>query len=100
MRIILTLFFVLLISNTYSGVFRHDVSRKKYLELAKQPQFACVGLILKDQLYPQGSCVAIGGRYLLSAAHCFIDHDFRKDTVVIDGKQWVVNQPIMIRYQT
>jgi secreted trypsin-like serine protease len=66
-----------------SGIIRHDVPETKYLELGKQKQFDCVGEI------GGGSGVLIGEKYVLSAAHCFVDHDTRPDTsdALIDGKR-------------
>jgi len=65
-----------------AGIIRHDVPEKKYLKLGKQKQFRCVGEM-------RASCVLIGERYALSAAHCFIDYDTRPDTVdtVLEGKK-------------
>ena len=66
-----------------SGIIRHDVPEKKYLKLGKQKQFGCVGET------GRGSCVLINERYVLSAAHCFIDSDTRPDTLdtMLDGKK-------------
>ena len=66
-----------------SGIIRHDVPERKYLQLGKQKQFACVGQI------SGGSCVLVSEKYVLSAAHCFIDTDTRADTLdtLIDGKK-------------
>jgi secreted trypsin-like serine protease len=77
---------LLAFSTSVAGIIRHDVPEKKYLELGKQKQFACVGQISGGS---GGSCVLVSERYVLSAAHCFIDTDKRADTLdtVIDGKK-------------
>jgi secreted trypsin-like serine protease len=77
---------LLTFSTSVAGIIRHDVPEKKYLELGKQKQFACVGQISGGS---GGSCVLVSERYVLSAAHCFIDTDKRADTLdtVIDGKK-------------
>lgn len=68
-----------------SGIVRHDVPERKYLQLGKQKQFRCVGQIGGGS---GGSGVLVSERYVLSAAHCFIDSDTREDTLdtLIDGK--------------
>lgn len=68
-----------------SGIYRHDVNEEKYLKLAQEEQFECVGKIYKDTL-KSGSCVFIGDRFVLSAAHVFIDRDTRPDTMELDGQ--------------
>lgn len=74
---------LLAFSTSVAGIFRHDVPEKKYLNLGKQKQFDCVGEL------GGGSCVLIGGKYVLSAAHCFIDVDTKPDTfdTVLNGKK-------------
>ncbi len=69
-----------------SGIIRHDVPERKYLQLGKQKQFACVGQISGGS---GGSCVLVSEKYVLSAAHCFIETDTRADTLdtLIDGKK-------------
>jgi secreted trypsin-like serine protease len=66
------------------GIIRHDVPEKKYLRLGKQKQFDCAG-----DIENRGSCVLVSERYVLSAAHCFIDAETKPDTLdtVIDGKR-------------
>ncbi|MEI6090807.1 MAG: trypsin-like serine protease [bacterium] len=76
-----------------AGIRRHDVKEEQYLDLAKQKQFDCVGHIFQDTI-PGATCVLISDRYVLSAAHCFIDSDIRIDTLKIDGLTYYVNQPI------
>jgi secreted trypsin-like serine protease len=69
----------------FSGIIRHDVDEKEYLELAAQKQFDCVGLVYKDTT-ASGSCVLISNRYVLSAAHVYIDSDTRPDTLEFNGQ--------------
>lgn len=54
-----------------SGIMRHDVSKQDYLDLAAEPQFDCVGIIMSEE-QTGGSCVLIAPRYVLTAAHCFV----------------------------
>jgi secreted trypsin-like serine protease len=96
---------LLLFSTSIAGIIRHDVPEKKYLQLGKQKQFDCVGQLAKADSAGRftfgASCVLVGERYVLSAAHCFIDNDFRTDTLdtMIDGKkaQMIFNSPINYR---
>jgi secreted trypsin-like serine protease len=57
----------------FCGIYRHDVEKEKYLALARQPQFDCVGSVLLNGK-PKGSCVLISQNYVLSAAHVFISN--------------------------
>jgi secreted trypsin-like serine protease len=91
-------------SISVAGIIRHDVPEKKYLQLGKQKQFGCVGEIASTadtSSRGRGSCVLIAEKYVLSAAHCFIDNDFKADTLdtLIDGKkaQMIFNSPINFR---
>ena len=77
----------------FSGIIRDDVKEEKYLKLAQQKQFDCVGQVFKDTV-PAGSCVLISDRFVLSAAHCFIENDYRLDTIVINGRTIIVNKAI------
>jgi len=83
---------LLAFSTSVAGIFRHDVPEKKYLQLGKQKQFDCVGQVARvdttGHVVPGASCVLVGQRYVLSAAHCFIDVDTRPDTfdTVLNGK--------------
>lgn len=72
-----------------SGTYRHDKPIENYLALAKQPQFDCVGEVLRlenGNYGSAGSCVLIDSLHILSAAHCFEGADY-KDTVVRIGGQ-------------
>jgi len=71
-------YFLLLIYLTAGPliVYRNDRSRDAYRELGSSPQFDCVGRVLRKN-DPAGSCVFIGGRYVVSAAHCFMVKDYQ-----------------------
>lgn len=73
----------------FSGIIRHDVDEKEYLKLAADKQFDCVGRIFKDSS-ESGSCVLINDRFVLSAAHIFIDSDTRSDTIEFNGQTAVI----------
>jgi hypothetical protein len=77
----------------FSGIIRDDVKEEKYLKLARQKQFDCVGQVFKDTI-PAGSCVLISDRFVLSAAHVFIENDYRSDTIVSNGMTMIINKPI------
>ena len=77
----------------FAGIIRHDVDEKKYLALAAEKQFDCVGQIFKDTL-TNASCVLISERFVLSAAHLFIEGDTRPDTIEFDGQKVVVYHSI------
>jgi hypothetical protein len=87
---------ILTLLTFFSGIVRDDVSETKYLKLAQKKQFDCVGQIFKGEMF-SGSCVLISDRILLSAAHVFIDHDSRTDTIKINGQTIFVYIPINIR---
>ena len=80
----------------FSGIIRDDVKEEKYIKLAQQKQFDCVGQVFKDTV-PAGSCVLIGDRFVLSAAHVFTENDFRLDTIVSNGLTMIINKPINSR---
>lgn len=77
----------------FAGIIRHDVDEEKYLALAAEKQFDCVGQVFKDTL-TSGSCVLISDRFVLSAAHIFIDSDTRPDTIDYNGKTLVIYEAI------
>jgi len=80
----------------FSGIIRHDVDEKKYLKLAAKKQFDCVGQIYRDTS-ATGSCVLISDRFVLSAAHIFIESDTRADTIEHDGQTIVASSSFHYR---
>jgi hypothetical protein len=110
MKKLLLLIPVLIAATTFGGIYRHDVPARKYKELAAQKQFDCVGLIMDNSgQSAKGSCVLIGNKYVLSAAHCFKIDEIRVDTYHTDkngkytdthvegGSTMFVNQPVSSR---
>ena len=90
---ILTAFFAAYGIAAPAGIYRDDVPVARYRALAAQPQFQCVGELFDDrERMLGGSCILVGNRYVLSAAHCFIKSDSRQDTMTVGGKQIIVNQ--------
>lgn len=77
----------------FAGVMRDDVNEAVYTQLAAQKQFNCVGRVLNNDK-AVGSCVLIGKRYVLSAAHVFMSYITRSDTVVLSGQKVAANVPI------
>jgi hypothetical protein len=65
----------------FAGIIRHDIPTERYLELAKQKKFDCVGKLFKDTVF-EGSCVLIGDRYVLTAAHCLVINTENRDTTI------------------
>lgn len=91
-RFIGKILFLTILITFFSGVIRHDVNLEEHLELAQEKQFDCVGRIYKDTL-ASGSCVLINERFVLTAAHVFIDSEQRPDTVQIDGQKVILFTP-------
>lgn len=77
----------------FSGIIRHDVNEDKHQNLAKEKQFHCVGQIYQDTT-AKGSCVLINNRFVLSAAHVFIDSEIRNDTAQINGETMINYIPV------
>lgn len=77
----------------FSGVYRHDVDVQEYLDLAKEPQFNCVGRIFIDDK-PAGSSVLVNERFVLTAAHVLIHRKEKSasDTVLNGVSLTVYNQ--------
>jgi len=67
-------------STSVAGIYRHDVPEKKYLALGKQKQFDCVGRM-------GASCVLISDRYVLTAAHLFLEADTDTLDTMLNGKK-------------
>jgi hypothetical protein len=91
---------LLLISGigVFAGIYRHDVPSEDYLALGKQSQFDCVGSVFDYKHNANaGSCVLIGDRYVLSAAHIFMESDFKKKKVKMNGSTISVKQPVRER---
>lgn len=88
------LFVVLLFiySIAIAGIYRHDKKESEYVALGAQPQFNCVGKILHNGEM-HGSCVLVSSRYVLSAAHVFIEADHRERTINSGGQTVIVNEP-------
>ncbi len=83
---------VLIIVLFFCGIIRHDVEDKAYLKLASEKQFDAVGEVFIGDEF-KGSCVWIRDRFVLSAAHVFIEYDYRKDTVRTNGYDLIINEP-------
>lgn len=76
-----------------AGVYRHDVDAQKYKDLASQKQFDCAGLVIEASSSISGSCVLIGDRYVLCAAHVFIKTDPAKpDTSYVNSSMVILNR--------
>jgi hypothetical protein len=75
-----------------AGIYRHDRKESDYTDLGAQPQFSCVGQIM-HQGEMHGSCVLIGKKYVLSAAHVFILADHREVTTTGNGQTLTMNEP-------
>lgn len=88
-KVLLPLLSVTLFLTFFAGIIRHDVDENEYLKLASEKQFDCVGRVYKDTT-ERGSCVLIGDRFVLSAAHVFIDSDSRSDSIDYNGQKAVV----------
>lgn len=55
----------------FCGIYRHDVAKRKFLELGAASQFNCVGHVYLNEK-SWGSCVLIDKKYVLTAAHLFV----------------------------
>ncbi len=76
------------------GIFRHDRSIESHKELAKQPEFDSVGMILKAES-PFGSGILISPTQVITAAHLFIESE-TKDSVIAtsEGGKLVIKIPV------
>lgn len=93
----ITLFLTLLVSFfSFFGIMRHDVDEQKYKDLANEKQFDCVGKLFIDSTF-NGSCVLISKKYILTAAHIFIESDIKPDTVVNNGNIEVYFKRVNLR---
>lgn len=68
------------------GIIRHDVAEEKYLLLAQETQFDCVGQIFIDTS-AIGTCILIDNKYVLTAAHCLTICDVKKDILMKGGQK-------------
>ena len=66
---------------TFAGIIRDDVPLEKSFALAAQPQFQCVGKIYSDTTF-RGSCVLIGNKFVLTAAHIFVEDSGTRPEIV------------------
>jgi secreted trypsin-like serine protease len=73
----------------FSGIIRRDVPEENYLRLAAKKQFNCVGKVFKDTTF-RASCVLIGNRFVLSAAHVFVESDKHPETIDMNGTKITV----------
>lgn len=90
----------LLSSPLLAGVYRHDVPVKAYKDLANEPQFDCAGEVLRrdgKKWHSTGSCVLVGDRFVLSAAHVFMTSDQRAEKRKYEGRNMTVYIPFNIR---
>ena len=97
-----SLLILLLITNSFAGVFRHDVQVVLHEQLAAQPQFDCVGGICNDtSAAPMGSCVLISERFVLTAAHVFMHNKkvapAKNIVIVLKGRQIKAKQIIVYK---
>jgi hypothetical protein len=87
-RILFSLVLFINILQAQAIIYRHDINKEEQILLAKQQQFNCVGEVINTLKQKKaGSCVFIGNRYVLTAAHVLIETEFRADTMTISGKQ-------------
>lgn len=94
-KLILLLMFFTASQTIKAGVYRHDIDAQKYKDMAAQKQFDCAGVVIhSSQNSIGGSCVLVGDRYVLSAAHVFIKNEFRRDTVYNNGKRTIYFIPV------
>lgn len=95
-KALLLLLTIPVISQSHAIIYRHDVAEEKYRALAQQPQFNCVGEVFDMTMgaSPGGSCVLIGDRWVLSAAHVFVKSAYKHDTIMDGDKRIILNTPI------
>lgn len=85
-----------------AGVYRHDVPVKLYKIFAAQEQFNCAGEVFLEPMNigtPSGSCVLIGNKYVLTAAHIFLKSDTEIDTqYIVNGQKITTYKQVNIRF--
>lgn len=87
---------LLFAATTQAGIYRHDRKKQQYIDLAAKKEFDCVGIVNKNGSRG-GSCVLVGKKYVLSAAHVFKVSETRLDTTYEGKNQIVIYQPIKER---
>src|SRR5690348_8425090 len=73
-----------------SGIYRHDQPIEKYLSLANQKQFNCVGEIFKldgNNWVSAGSFVLIDSVTIMSTVHCFVRSERKEKIVNYQGQK-------------
>lgn len=102
MKTLYTLALLFWIVPAVAGIYRHDIPAEKYRELARQQAFDCVGEVFEGNSEEvHGSCVLIGPKYVLSAAHCFLISDNVVDTqYVIKGQKITTYKQVNTRAGT
>lgn len=84
----------------FCGTYRHDLSMQQYSDLATQKQFSAVGAVSVAGKH-KGSCVLVGDRYVLSAAHVFLrdrgagEGYVSSCTVELNGKQYTSSRVVV-----
>lgn len=84
MKITPTIAGIMMLVLLTSGVYRHDTPIEKYLDLASQSEFDCVGNVYKlneGKWVRGGSCILVDSLHIITAAHV-IAGEQKKDTVV------------------
>lgn len=77
-----------------AGIHRHDVSSEKFISLAKESQFACVGQLKRDDK-AIGSAVMISSQWAITSAHIFGDLPEKGVTVEIGGQTFQINEVVI-----
>jgi hypothetical protein len=77
----------------FAGIVLDGKSKKQSKKYADKTEFNCIGKIFQNEIFV-GSCVLISNKIVLSAAHVFITHEFRTDTIQMNGQIVIANVPI------
>ena len=77
-----------------AGAIRDDVPDEQYVKLAQEPQFASVGLILKND-EPNASAVLIDSRWVLTAGHEVFGQEAASFSVRFDESTYPVQEIIL-----
>ena len=81
----LALLFVFLCPKAFSVIIRHDKNIDEYTEYANQSKFNSVGYFSGEN-GNGGTFVLVAPKYILTAAHSFIDYDTEEEIIEMDGK--------------